>query len=88
MNGALKRLGVMADQAHQIYHAEVAAGGEPSYPAWADDVKVLCSVRDIARNALVQAENFIVGFEDDELQEGIDDLLADIRNALQLAGAA
>lgn len=32
--------------------------------------------------ALEAAESFIRGFEDDELQEGIDDLLAGIRTAI------
>lgn len=34
-------------------------------------------------DALVQAEGFVSGFEDDELQEGIPELLAGLRSAIQ-----
>lgn len=36
--------------------------------------------------ALVKAEEFIRGFEDDEMQEGITDLLAKLRSAITAAG--
>jgi hypothetical protein len=38
--------------------------------------------------ALTKAERFIAGFEGDELQEGIDALIAEIRAALAKAGTA
>lgn len=38
--------------------------------------------RDIDKGLLQRAENFIAGFEDDEMQEGVNDLLADIRKAI------
>lgn len=38
--------------------------------------------------ALDKAENFISGFEGDELQDGIDDLLATIRAAITRAKGA
>jgi len=39
-------------------------------------------------SALTAAESFISGFEDDELQEGIPELLASIRAAMALESAA
>jgi hypothetical protein len=38
--------------------------------------------RDALTHALVRAEAFISGFEDDEMQEGIAELLLEIRCAL------
>lgn len=66
-------------------------------PVWGDSItrwmdKILLEARslraileipDHQREALIAAERFIVGFEGDETQEGIDDLLHQIRTALK-----
>lgn len=38
----IERLRAMARQAVMEYQAALAAGGEPSYPQWADDILVVC----------------------------------------------
>lgn len=38
------------------------------------------------RNALGLAESFMAGFEDDEMQEGITESMAEIREAIEIAG--
>lgn len=39
---AITRLRAMADAARKQYDAELAAGGEPVYPTWVDDVRDVC----------------------------------------------
>ena len=46
----------------------------------------LASPSPLLLQALDRAERFVAGFEGDELQEGVDQLLADIRTALQGRG--
>lgn len=53
-------------------------GGVMALTVKADDYRL---ERDAAREALGAAEEFIAGFEDDDTQEGIADLLTKIRNA-------
>lgn len=36
--GSMQRLNALAAEALAQYHAEISAGGEPTYPAWVDDV--------------------------------------------------
>ncbi|WP_176088419.1 hypothetical protein [Achromobacter anxifer] len=39
--GAAARLSAMANEARKQYQAELAAGGEPTWPAWVDDLAVV-----------------------------------------------
>ncbi len=47
--------------------------------------RFLCDAADEMLKALDCAESFIAGFEDDECQEGVDDLLGSIRAAIAKA---
>ena len=38
------RLRRMAQEALQEYHAAINAGGEPSFPQWADDLLEVCEL--------------------------------------------
>lgn len=38
----IERLRVMAAEAIQEYQRALAAGGEPTYPQWADDIFAVC----------------------------------------------
>ncbi len=65
-----------SDQCHVCGHTQAAASAPTD------------SIRDAASDmlaALKKAESFISGFEGDELQEGIADLLAGIRAAIAKA---
>lgn len=67
-----------------FFHAkakDVIAGNPVAIPPHADDANDTV-------DALVQAEAFISGFEDDDLQEGIPDLLAGLRKAIAREQAA
>lgn len=55
------------------------------YEAGYNNASLSCRLRDHLApkdRALAKAEAFIAGFEDDELQEGIPQLLAEIRHAV------
>jgi hypothetical protein len=47
-----------------------------------DQVQKLCVLLSSQNQLLIQAESFIAGFEDDELQEGIYPLLENIRKLI------
>lgn len=54
-----------------------------------DDLRAAYAGAVAARKALEKAERFIVGFEGDELQEGIGELLAELRAArVRIGGKA
>lgn len=38
----IERLRRMAKEALQEYQAAITAGGEPSYPQWAEDIMAVC----------------------------------------------
>ncbi|QNA89665.1 hypothetical protein G4G28_16475 [Massilia sp. Dwa41.01b] len=42
------RLRCMAQEALQEYQAAVSAGGEPSFPQWADDLMAVCEMAESA----------------------------------------
>jgi len=42
------RLRQMAKEALQEYQAAITAGGEPSYPQWADDLLSVCDLAETA----------------------------------------
>ena len=44
----------MATEAIKQYGTEIAAGGEPVYPAWADDLKELCKIVSLQTQPEVQ----------------------------------
>lgn len=55
---------------------------------WHSDARDMESLTDLRVkvqamfDALVEAESFIAGFEDDEMQEGVDHMLGEIRAAI------
>jgi hypothetical protein len=51
----------------------------------AAEIISMCDQIDRMQSALVAAESFISGFEDDEMQEGIDELLAMLRAEMPLS---
>lgn len=65
-------LGNAMERTNDGWHTEEMTWQEPAYDHANDTV-----------DALVQAESFIAGFEDDEMQEGIADLLTGIRAAIK-----
>lgn len=42
MQDKINRLRALADAAKQDYREEIEGGGEPIYPAWADDMLEVC----------------------------------------------
>lgn len=52
---------------------------------WRDEIDKRFPVRPAALDTLRKAESFISGFEGDELQEGIADLLSELRSAIKQA---
>lgn len=47
----IERLRGMAKEALQEYQAAIAAGGEPSYPQWAEDIMAVCEQAESAVTA-------------------------------------
>jgi hypothetical protein len=72
------RIVYMRDQQDNIFHEDTAL--DLSYREWS-------AVGDLVE-ALRKAESFIAGFEDDECQEGINELLGPIRAAIAKATGA
>ena len=74
--------------------ADLNVAGAPAWHGWALREAFLAGVshaeikrdRNRLRAALEHAGNFIAGFEGDEAQEGIDELLAEIRAAIGKTG--
>lgn len=50
--GPMQRLNALAAEALTQYHAEISAGGEPTYPAWVDDVAAVAEELSRAQAAL------------------------------------
>jgi hypothetical protein len=42
MKERIERLRALAEEARKQYNADLAAGGEPVYPAWIDDLLAVC----------------------------------------------
>lgn len=48
---SIARVRTLAEDARKQYHEDLAAGGEPKYPQWIDDVLAVC---DLAESAVGQ----------------------------------
>ena len=42
MKERIERLRALAEDARKQYNSDLAAGGEPVYPAWVDDLLAVC----------------------------------------------
>lgn len=47
---SIARVKSLAADARKQYHEDLAAGGEPKYPEWIDDVLAVCELAESARN--------------------------------------
>ena len=47
----IERLRRMAKEALHEYQVVISAGGEPSYPQWADDLLSVCDLAEFAANS-------------------------------------
>jgi hypothetical protein len=50
MNDTIARVRTLAEEARKQYDDELAAGGEPNYPQWIDDVLAVCELAESASN--------------------------------------
>jgi hypothetical protein len=48
MNDTIARVRTLAEDARKQYHEDLAAGGEPKYPEWIDDVFAVCELAESA----------------------------------------
>ena len=48
MKERIERLRALAEEARKQYNADLAAGGEPVYPAWADDMLAVCRFAEVS----------------------------------------
>ncbi|WP_088158132.1 hypothetical protein [Achromobacter xylosoxidans] len=58
LTGAAARLSAMANEARKQYQTELAAGGEPTWPAWVDDLAVVLRPAPAAGDALRRTEMY------------------------------
>lgn len=47
---SIARVRTLAEDARKQYGQEIAAGGEPTYPAWIDDVLAVCELAESTSN--------------------------------------
>jgi hypothetical protein len=48
MNDTIARVRTLAEDARKQYNDDLAAGGEPNYPQWIDDVLAVCELAESA----------------------------------------
>ena len=76
--------GSIPDVVRRALHEHIPAGSDPGCPGTRIDVeRIRAEGPDETANALLRAERFIAGFEDDETQERIADILGDLRSAVR-----